>query len=199
MLKRIFDLFAGIFAIFFLLPIIIVVATAVYIKLGNPVIFVQKRPGRNGVPFNMIKFRTMLNLKDSFGRDLPDAMRLTRFGKFLRSASLDELPEIWNIVKGDMSFVGPRPLLMEYLPLYTEDQARRHDLRPGITGWAQINGRNSLSWEEKFKLDVWYVDNRTFLIDMRIILLTMFRVLQRHGISADGSATMPPFKGKNQT
>ena len=164
-------------------------------KLGSPVLFRQRRPGINGMPFEMIKFRTMTNASDVDGRALPDADRLTAFGRFLRASSLDELPELWNVLKGEMSLVGPRPLLMEYLPLYSAAQARRHEARPGITGWAQVNGRNSLSWDEKFTLDVWYVDNRSLWLDLKILWLTVRKVLVRDGISATGEATMAKFTG----
>jgi lipopolysaccharide/colanic/teichoic acid biosynthesis glycosyltransferase len=164
-------------------------------KMGSPVFFRQTRPGRNGIPFQMIKFRTMLDAIDSEGNSLPDSDRLTQLGSFLRSSSLDELPELWNVIKGDMSLVGPRPLLMEYLLLYSPEQARRHEVRPGVTGWAQINGRNAISWDEKFKLDLWYVDNRTLWLDLKIIWLTIQKVLKRDGISAAGEATMPKFTG----
>ena len=160
-----------------------------------PVLFTQTRPGLYGKPFRMIKFRSMTDARDANRELLPDAIRLTAFGKFLRASSLDELPGLWNVLKGDMSLVGPRPLLMEYLPLYTPEQARRHQARPGITGWAQINGRNAISWEEKFKLDVWYVDNQSFWLDLKILLLTIKKVFVREGISATGEATMPKFTG----
>lgn len=163
--------------------------------MGSPVLFCQTRPGRNGKPFQMIKFRTMRDAVDQQGNFLPDAERLTSLGRFLRSSSLDELPELWNVLKGEMSLVGPRPLLMEYLPLYSPDQARRHELRPGVTGWAQINGRNAISWEQKFALDVWYVDNQSLLLDLRILWLTIRKVIKREGISATGEATMPRFTG----
>ncbi len=165
-------------------------------KLGTPVLFRQVRPGLNGKPFEMVKFRTMLDAVDPTGHLLPDSERMTPFGSFLRSSSLDELPELWNVLKGDMSLVGPRPLLMEYLPLYSPEEYRRHEVRPGVTGWAQINGRNALSWEEKFALDLWYVDNRTLWLDLRIIFLTVKKVFMRDGISADGEATMPKFTGR---
>lgn len=167
----------------------------VHKNIGSPVLFRQVRPGINGKPFEMIKFRTMLDAVDVDGNILPDSARLTRFGNFLRSTSLDELPELWNVLRGDMSLVGPRPLLMEYLPLYSPEQARRHDVRPGVTGWAQINGRNAISWEDKFKLDVWYVDNQSLWLDIRILLLTVKKVVVRDGISADGEATMTRFYG----
>ncbi len=164
-------------------------------KLGSPVLFTQVRPGLHGKPFRMVKFRTMTDARDSSGALLPDAKRLTPFGRFLRASSLDELPELWNVLRGEMSLVGPRPLLMEYLPLYSPDQARRHEVRPGITGWAQVNGRNAISWADKFALDVWYVDHRSLWLDVRILWLTVRKVLVRDGISAAGEATMPKFEG----
>lgn len=170
-------------------------AWLVRVRLGSPVLFRQERPGMHGQPFQMVKFRTMTDARDLDGQLLPDADRLTAFGRFLRSSSLDELPGFWNVLKGDMSLVGPRPLLMEYLPLYSPEQARRHEVRPGITGWAQINGRNALSWDEKFKLDVWYVDNRSLWLDIKILWLTVRKVLVRDGISAAGEATMSRFTG----
>jgi lipopolysaccharide/colanic/teichoic acid biosynthesis glycosyltransferase len=195
LIKRLFDFVFGIVALLLLVPLFILLAVLVRLSIGAPVLFTQERPGLHGKPFRMLKFRTMTNDRDSERKLLPDSARLTPFGRFLRSASLDELPELWNVLKGDMSLVGPRPLLMEYLPLYSPEQARRHEVRPGITGWAQVNGRNSISWEEKFALDVWYVDNRSLWLDLKIMRLTVKRVLQRHGISADGEATMPGFKG----
>jgi len=176
-------------------PVLVVIALLVWLRMGWPVVFRQTRPGLNGVPFRMIKFRTMCDALDAEGNPLPDAERLTPLGRVLRSSSLDELPELWNVLKGDMSFVGPRPLLMEYLPLYSPEQARRHEMRPGITGWAQVNGRNAISWDEKFALDVWYVDNRTIWLDLRIVWLTVLKVFRREGISAPGEATMAKFKG----
>lgn len=164
-------------------------------KLGHPVFFTQVRPGRNAKPFRMIKFRTMLEVYDESGNILPDNKRLTRFGKFLRATSIDELPELWNVLKGEMSLVGPRPLLMEYLSLYNEEQSRRHDVRPGITGWAQVNGRNAISWEEKFKLDVWYVDNQSVWLDIKILFLTLKKVLVKEGITEKGQATATKFNG----
>lgn len=198
MIKRIFDIVASFFGILFLLPVLLVVAWAVKRKLGSPILFRQVRPGARGVPFEMIKFRTMLDAHDSKGEPLADADRMTVFGKFLRSTSLDELPELWNVLKGEMSIVGPRPLLMEYLPLYNERQNLRHKVRPGITGWAQINGRNALSWQEKFELDAWYVENRTFLLDLKIIALTIVKVFKRDGVSANGEVTMPKFQGNKK-
>lgn len=194
-MKRMFDLFLSFFALGFLLPVILVVALLIRLKLGSPVFFRQTRPGKDGAPFQMVKFRTMLDAVDKHGNALPDSQRMTSFGSFLRSASLDELPELWNVLKGDMSLVGPRPLLMEYLPLYTKEQYRRHKVRPGITGWAQVNGRNAISWEDKFRLDVWYVDNRSFWLDLKILFLTVKKVLFRDGISGQGEATMSKFTG----
>ncbi len=196
MLKRTFDIFAAFFGLIILSPIMVFLAWKIRKKLGSPVLFRQVRPGLNGAPFEMVKFRTMRDAEDDEGRQLPDSERMTSFGSFLRSSSLDELPELWNVLKGDMSLVGPRPLLMEYLPLYTPEQYRRHDVRPGITGWAQINGRNSLSWEDKFKFDTWYVDNRTISLDVKIIFLTLKKVVVKEGIAADGEATMSKFTGQ---
>ncbi|MBV6274144.1 sugar transferase [Alcaligenaceae bacterium CGII-47] len=195
MLKRLLDILGGGLGLLILLPMILMLAWMIRRNLGAPVLFHQVRPGLQGRPFRMVKFRTMRDITGLDGQLLPDAQRLTPFGQFLRSASLDELPGLWNVLKGDMSLVGPRPLLMEYLPLYSPEQARRHDIRPGITGWAQINGRNAISWEEKFALDVWYVDNRSFWLDLRILFLTVRQVLIRDGISAQGEATMPKFTG----
>jgi lipopolysaccharide/colanic/teichoic acid biosynthesis glycosyltransferase len=178
-----------------LAPVMAAVAVAVAVALGRPVFFRQERPGLHGRPFRLIKFRTMLDAVDSEGNPLDDARRLTRFGRFLRASSLDELPELWNVLRGDMSLVGPRPLLMRYLPLYSPEQARRHDVRPGLTGWSQVNGRNALGWPEKLALDVWYVDNRSFGLDLKILLMTVAKVLSRAGIAAEGSETMPEFLG----
>jgi len=197
MTKRLFDFSISFAALLLLLPIYLLLAFLVRVKIGSPIFFTQARPGLHGNAFTMVKFRTMINARGADGTLLPDAERLTRFGRFLRATSLDELPELWNVLKGDMSLVGPRPLLMEYLPLYSPEQARRHDVRPGITGWAQVNGRNAISWDEKFKLDVWYVDHQSFWLDMRILFLTVRRVFQRHGISADGEVTMPRFTGNH--
>lgn len=196
MFKRIFDVLFSIIALFLLSPVIAITAWQIRRKLGSPVLFRQKRPGLNAKPFEMIKFRTMRDAVGINGDQLPDAERMTPFGCFLRSSSLDELPELWNVLKGDMSLVGPRPLLMEYLPLYSPEQYRRHEVRPGVTGWAQINGRNALSWEEKFKLDIWYVDNRSFWVDLKIIFLTVKKVVIRDGINADSEVTMPKFTGR---
>ena len=194
-MKRLFDFFAASVALLiFSIPLLALI-WLVKRKLGSPVFFVQTRPGLHGKPFRMFKFRTMTDARDAQGHLLPDAERLTSFGRFLRASSLDELPELINILKGDMSLVGPRPLLMEYLPLYNARQAKRHDVRPGLTGWAQINGRNALSWEEKFESDVWYVENRNFWLDLKIIFLTIKKVLVREGISAAGEATMSKFTG----
>ena len=195
--KRLFDIFVTISALFiFSLPML-VVALLVFTKLGSPVLFTQVRPGQHGTPFRMIKFRTMLDTFDENGDPLSDKERVTHFGQSLRTSSLDELPGLWSVLKGDMSLVGPRPLLMEYLPLYSPEQARRHEVRPGITGWAQVNGRNAISWEEKFALDVWYVDNRSIWLDLKILWLTVIRVVRKDDISADGEATMPRFTGSS--
>ena len=194
-MKRLFDIVLSFLGLVVLSPVMLVVYFLVKKRLGSPVFFKQLRPGLHGEPFEMIKFRTMRDAVGSSGDPLPDNLRMTKFGSFLRSSSLDELPGLWNVLKGDMSLVGPRPLLMEYLPLYTPEQYRRHDVRPGITGWAQVNGRNSLSWEDKFKLDTWYVDNRTMLLDIKILFLTVKKVIVRDGISADGEATMSKFTG----
>lgn len=197
MLKRLFDLFVTLAGLILLLPLLLVLALLVRLKHGAPVFFRQTRPGLHGRPFKMVKFRTMTDERGAEGNLLPDEQRLTGFGKFMRSTSLDEFPELLNVLKGEMSLVGPRPLLMEYLPLYTPEQARRHEVRPGITGWAQVNGRNALSWEEKFKLDVWYVDNYSLWLDMKILWLTAGKVLKRDGISQEGSVTMEKFRGSN--
>lgn len=194
-MKRLFDLLAASLALQLLVLPLLALAWLIRRKLGSPVLFCQVRPGLHGRPFTMVKFRTMTDERGPDGALLPDAQRLTSFGRFLRSSSLDELPELWNVLRGDMSLVGPRPLLMEYLPLYSPEQARRHEARPGITGWAQVNGRNALSWEEKFKLDVWYVDHRSLWLDVKILWLTVRKVLVREGISADGEATMSKFTG----
>lgn len=178
-------------------PLLLILALLVSFKIGSPIIFTQTRPGLHGKPFTIYKFRTMTDERDADGNLLPDAERLTRFGRFLRSTSLDELPELFNVLKGDMSLVGPRPLLMQYLERYTPEQARRHEVRPGITGWAQINGRNAITWEEKFALDVWYVDNYSLWLDIKIIVLTIWKVLKREGISQQGEATMAEFMGTN--
>lgn len=197
-LKRIFDLFISIIVLFVFSPVIVIIALVVRIKLGAPVLFTQKRPGLNGVTFKMMKFRTMLDATDSAGIQLPDEQRVTPFGSFLRSTSLDELPGLLNVLKGDMSLVGPRPLLVQYLPLYNEEQLRRHNVRPGITGWAQVNGRNAISWEDKFKLDVWYVENQSFWLDMKILFLTVNKVVVRDGITGHGEVTTKFFEGNNK-
>lgn len=195
MLKRAVDLLLSAFSLILLSLVIIATALLIRIKLGAPVLFCQTRPGLNGKPFEMIKFRTMLDATDKNGNLLPDDQRMTPFGSFLRATSLDELPELWNVLKGDMSLVGPRPLLMEYLPLYSKEQYRRHEVRPGVTGWAQVNGRNAISWEDKFRLDVWYVDNQSLWLDVKILFLTVKKVLVRDGISGDGEVTMSKFTG----
>ena len=174
-------------------PLLVLVGFLVRLSFGAPVLFRQQRPGYHGKPFGLLKFRTMTNQRDANGELLPDAQRLTPFGRFLRNTSIDELPGLLNILRGEMSFIGPRPLLMQYLPLYSAEQARRHDVKPGFSGWAQINGRNSISWEEKFRLDVWYVNQQCFCLDLRILLITIWKVLRREGISAAGEATMPSF------
>lgn len=198
MVKRTLDIFFSFLGLVLLAPVIFVVAFYVRRKLGSPVLFRQLRPGKNGKPFELIKFRTMKNISDESGVLLADSDRLTPLGSFLRSTSLDELPELWNVLKGDMSLVGPRPLLTEYLPLYTAEQLRRHEVRPGVTGWAQVNGRNALDWEAKFRLDVWYVDNRSLWLDIKVIFITIKKVLIREGISADGEATISKFTGTGQ-
>jgi lipopolysaccharide/colanic/teichoic acid biosynthesis glycosyltransferase len=195
MIKRLLDILIAGMALWLLALPLLALAWVVRRKLGSPVLFKQVRPGLNGRPFTMVKFRTMTDVRGPDSALLSDAQRLTPFGRFLRASSLDELPELWNVLKGEMSLVGPRPLLMEYLPLYTPKQARRHEVRPGITGWAQVNGRNAISWEDKFALDVWYVDHRSLLLDVRILWMTVRKVLVRDGISAAGEATMPKFTG----
>lgn len=195
MLKRLIDITASAAALTLLSPVLALTAYKVKKDLGSPVLFKQTRPGLNGKPFEMIKFRTMKDATDKDGNPLPDSERLTPFGQKLRSTSLDELPELWNVLKGDMSLVGPRPLLMEYLPLYNSEQARRHNVRPGVTGYAQVNGRNAISWEEKFKLDTWYVDNQSLWLDIKILTKTVKQVLIKDGISAEGEATMSKFTG----
>ena len=194
-MKRLFDITAAFAALLLLALPLALLTWQVRRKLGSPAFFRQVRPGMHGQPFEMVKFRTMTDARGADGALLPDADRLTPFGRFLRASSLDELPELWNVLKGEMSLVGPRPLLMEYLPLYSPQQARRHEVRPGITGWAQVNGRNALGWDEKFKLDVWYVDHRSLWLDIKILWLTVKKVLVREGISAAGEATMPRFTG----
>lgn len=195
MTKRLFDLTLSLTGLIFLSPLFLILVVIIWGCLGRPVFFRQVRPGLNGKPFQMIKFRTMRDAVDIDGNLLPDSERMTSLGRFLRTTSLDELPELWNVLKGDMSLVGPRPLLMEYLPLYSKEQYRRHDVRPGLTGWAQINGRNAISWADKFELDVWYVDNQSSWLDLKILLLTIKKVVAREGISGDGEVTMSKFTG----
>lgn len=199
MLKRAFDIAASASALIVLSPVLAITAHKVKKELGSPVLFRQTRPGLHGKPFEMVKFRTMKDATDKEGNALPDSERLTEFGKKLRASSLDELPELWNVLKGDMSLVGPRPLLMEYLPLYSAEQAKRHNVRPGVTGYAQVNGRNSLSWEDKFKLDTWYVEHQSLWLDMKILLKTVKKVIIKDGISAEGEATMTKFTGTKFT
>lgn len=195
MMKRLFDFLVSLIVLILLTPVIALVAWKVRKNLGSPVLFRQTRPGLSGRPFEMMKFRSMKDAVDAKGNQLPDDERMTPFGDKLRSSSLDELPGLWNVLRGDMSLVGPRPLLVQYLPLYNREQARRHDVRPGITGWAQINGRNAISWEDKFELDVWYVDNRTFWLDIKILFLTVKKVFVKEGITAEGHVTTEAFKG----
>ena len=197
-MKRIFDIFVVLISLLLLIPIYFLVILVVKIKLGSPIFFKQPRPGLEGKVFNIHKFRTMTNERDSNGVLLSDSKRLTQFGKFLRSTSLDELPSLWSVLKGDMSLVGPRPLLVEYLPLYSERQSRRHKVRPGITGWAQVNGRNAISWDEKFELDVWYVNNQSIWLDVKILWLTVKKVIVRDGVTAQGGVTMPIFRGSKK-
>jgi len=195
--KRVFDIIVSALVLTLGAPILALIALLVRAKLGAPVLFVQMRPGLHGAPFPMRKFRSMTDARDANGALLDDAQRLPPFGQWLRSTSLDELPELWNVLVGDMSLVGPRPLLMEYMPLYSREQARRHEVRPGLTGWAQVNGRNALSWEERFRLDVWYVDHRSFLLDLKILALSVAKIVKREGIAHDGAATMPKFLGSS--
>ncbi len=194
-MKRLFDFVVAFSVLVVLLPLIVLVAIFIRVKLGAPILFTQNRPGYHGKIFKMLKFRSMLDGKDTHGKLLPDNERMTKFGAFLRATSLDELPGLINVIKGDMSLVGPRPLLVQYLPLYNSEQATRHNVRPGITGWAQVNGRNAISWDEKFKLDVWYVKNQSFWLDVKILLLTVKKVFVREGISAEGHVTIEPFTG----
>ncbi|MBB4073810.1 sugar transferase EpsL [Anoxybacillus voinovskiensis] len=194
-MKRVLDVIASFIGLVVLFPLFIVLSLLIRFRLGSPVIFKQRRIGKGGEPFWLYKFRTMTNERDECGELLPDEKRLTPFGMFLRNTSLDELPQLWNVLKGDLSLVGPRPLLCEYLAFYTPEQARRHEVKPGITGWAQINGRNAISWEEKFRLDVWYVDHQSFLLDMKILALTIFKVFKREGIQQAGCATVEKFNG----
>lgn len=194
-MKRTIDILFSVLGLLFFAPVLVIIALKLYREMGSPVLFRQTRPGLRGKPFQMIKFRTMYDALDADGNALPDAERLTELGRFLRSSSLDELPELWNVLKGDMSLVGPRPLLIEYLPLYSPEQARRHEVRPGVTGWAQVNGRNAISWDEKLALDVWYVNNKSLWLDLKIIWFTIRTVIKREGISAAGEATMSKFTG----
>ena len=198
MKKRIIDIVISLFCIFLLLIPFLVIAFLVWTKFGKPIFFTQLRPGLNGKPFRLIKFRTMTNQINSKGKPLPDRYRLTSFGSFLRTSSLDEIPEFWNVLRGDMSIVGPRPLLMQYMKLYNSEQARRHSVRPGITGWAQVNGRNSITWEKKFSLDIFYVDNQSIWFDLKIIFLTIVYVIKRENIIAKNHSTMPNFRGNKK-
>lgn len=195
MIKRLFDLIVALSALIILFPVILVLCLLIAVKMGTPVLFSQVRPGYKGIPFRMVKFRSMTDEKDAEGNLLPDDQRLPKFGQTLRSTSLDELPELWNVVKGEMSLVGPRPLLMEYLEHYSPEQARRHEVKPGVTGWAQVNGRNAISWEQKFEYDTWYVDNRSLWLDIKILWMTVMKVIKRDDISADGHATIEKFSG----
>ncbi len=197
MIKRVFDFLVALSALLVLSPVLLCLAVLVRVKLGSPILFKQQRPGLGGKPFYMAKFRSMTDAKDNEGNLLSDDERLTRFGQLLRASSLDELPGLFNVLNGNMSLVGPRPLLMEYLPLYSKDQAQRHNVRPGITGWAQVNGRNTLSWEDKFALDVWYVNNQSLLLDIKILFMTVEKVFKRDGISHDGEVTMSKFTGSD--
>ena len=198
MIKRVLDVIISFLGLVILFPFILILCYAIRRALGSPIFFRQARPGLDGKVFEMIKFRSMRDANDNNGNPLPDIERMSPFGSFLRSSSLDELPGLWNVLKGDMSLVGPRPLLVEYLPLYSEKQARRHNIKPGITGWAQVNGRNAISWEDKFKLDVWYVNNQSLWLDIKILLLTIKKVFVREGISAEGEATMTKFTGNEE-
>ncbi|HIL33789.1 MAG TPA: sugar transferase [Nitrospiria bacterium] len=194
-MKRFFDLICSVVALIFLFPLFLIIAGIIRATIGSPIFFRQQRPGIRGRPFDMVKFRTMANTRNKNGELLGDVERMTDIGRFLRKTSLDELPELWNVLKGEMSLVGPRPLLMEYLPLYTPEQARRHEVKPGITGWAQVNGRNAISWEEKFKLDVWYVDHSSFWLDIKILGLTGLKVFKGEGVSQKGHVTAEKFRG----
>ena len=198
-MKRVLDLVSATVGALLLLPVFLCVSFLVLWRLGRPVLFFQTRAGQYGKPFKIVKFSTMRHVIDARGRPLPDEQRLTPFGRWLRNTSLDELPELWNVINGDMSLVGPRPLLMNYLDRYTPDQARRHEVRPGITGWAQVNGRNTISWEKKFELDLWYVDHQSVFLDLRIIALTLLKVFRRDGVVAPGHATMPEFMGSQSS
>ena len=197
-MKRLFDFTVAFIGLLCIWPLLLIVAVLIYMKLGSPVVFTQQRPGFDGKPFCIYKFRTMTDNRDVLGKLLPDDVRLTSFGKLLRKLSIDELPQLLNVLKGELSLVGPRPLLMEYLPLYSPRQARRHEVVPGITGWAQVNGRNAISWEEKFELDVWYVDHQSFWLDMKILWMTAMKVMKREGVSQKGHVTMEEFKGSKK-
>jgi lipopolysaccharide/colanic/teichoic acid biosynthesis glycosyltransferase len=197
MMKRLLDIVLSSVLLLTLWPVLVVVALVVRLQMGSPVLFRQARPGYKGVPFFVYKFRTMSDERDASGDLLPDEQRLPMFGKFLRKTSLDELPQLFNVLRGDVSFVGPRPLLMEYLPLYSEEQMRRHDVKPGITGWAQVNGRNAICWDEKFRLDLWYVDHQSIRLDLKILWMTLVKALKRDGVSAEGHVTMPKFMGNH--
>ena len=199
MVKKVFDYLMGFIILTLFAPVLVLLAILIYLLMGSPVLFRQLRPGYQGKPFLLYKFRTMTDEKDNQGKELPDEFRLTGLGKWMRKYSLDELPQLLNVVKGELSFVGPRPLLIKYLDRYTPEQARRHDVKPGITGWAQVNGRNALTWEEKFELDVWYVDNRSFWLDLKILWLTFLKVIRAEGISQEGYATMQEFQGNVET
>ena len=198
-MKRVFDFLSALLLLTIASPVMLVIAIATRATIGSPVLFRQTRPGLRGVPFQLIKFRTMRDVADTPGHRTDDSERITPLGGFLRATSLDELPEFWNVLRGEMSVVGPRPLLMEYLPLYTQRQARRHEVRPGITGWAQISGRDAVSWDERFELDVWYVDNHNFWLDLRILMMTIVRVARREGVFQEGRATVEPFRGSATT
>lgn len=194
-MKRVLDLLVACGVLLLTLPLQLALGLLIYLDMGRPLLFRQQRAGRHGKPFVLLKFRTMRDALDANGRPLPDSERLTRLGQWLRKTSLDELPQLWNVIQGDMSLVGPRPLLMEYLPLYSREQARRHEVKPGLTGWAQVNGRNAIGWEERFALDVWYVDHQSLWLDLKILWMTLGKVLKRDGISQPGQATMEPFRG----
>jgi len=197
-MKRIIDLVISLTLLICFSPIVVMTGIFVWVKMGSPILFTQERPGLHGKPFNLYKFRTMLNLEDVQGNLLSDELRLTSFGKFLRKYSLDEFPQLINVVKGEMSLVGPRPLLLEYLEKYTNEQLKRHEVKPGITGWAQVNGRNAITWEEKFKLDIWYVENQSIILDLKILVITFFKVVKKEGITHQDQVTMEKFKGSNE-
>jgi sugar transferase EpsL len=193
--KRVLDFLGALGGLVLLSPLFLLIAISIYLRMGRPILYRQTRPGLHGKPFSIYKFRSMLDTRDTNGNHLPDEVRLSPFGRFLRSTSLDELPELWNVLHGEMSLVGPRPLLMQYIPRYNSEQKRRHEVKPGITGWAQINGRNAISWEDRFALDIWYVDHWSLLLDLKILMLTIFKIVRREGINAEGHATMPEFMG----